>query len=284
MHRLCHIAHRRCCSNIHSGFTSYQALVTTAIDIADGAYSVFNSLTAIGLSSPPAFRHIDVHLGIAIDVSLETATIDIIYTRGRLHVHRDFSRCSNFSAIALRSWIRSLIATTKQILNGDRHTIVSLFDVDGDVATNTSCTVIAAIDILELTGFDGERYIVFDIGIIGAAIHVFNFGIISTRTAGDGNVNYFHIRLITCSVQTGQVQRTIIVCPASVDIHSSAQAFRIATTKDSTNLTTNRSYICFTTDYGTVVLIPRTILVDQVTTVTTSKSIAYIVRTIDLYM
>ena len=140
MFRFCYIAYFYFCININNRITSNHTLVTTAKDITNGTDGIIN-FASNGLTiwiilqfshiwditellryincrtSFYTFRHVDVYLGIAINICLKTTAKDVVNTGCRLDIHSDFSWIVNFHSIFIRSRIRSLITTAKQVLD-----------------------------------------------------------------------------------------------------------------------------------------------------------------------
>ena len=178
MNWFCYISDSCCSCYIYRRTTSYQALITTAIDVADDTDRIWYEISLISLSCPPTFCHVDVHLGITIHVRLKATSIYIINTGSRLHIHRNLTRCSDFCTISFRSRIWSLISTTKEILDSNRHTVICFLNVNGNITTDTTCTVVTTINIFELTCSDSQFYIMLNVCIIGTAINIFDFSIV----------------------------------------------------------------------------------------------------------
>ena len=129
-------------------------MVATTIDVTNDSNRVGYEFSLVCLSCPETLCHVDVYLGITVHISLEATTKDIVNTGCRLDVHRNRAWTIIFRTISFCSRIRSLITTTKQVLDDKRlHTIFSLFDIDSNITTYTTSTVVTAKYIFEDTGF-----------------------------------------------------------------------------------------------------------------------------------
>ena len=86
-------------------------------------------------------------------------------------------------------------------------TVINLFHIDGDIASNTSFSVIAAIHrCIDATG-DVDGYTASDIGIIGTAKDFINFGA-STPLQMENDIS-IGISLFTGTIYIVDDQRTI---------------------------------------------------------------------------
>ena len=176
MDRFCYISYSCCCCYINCGITSNHTLVTTAIDITNDTDRIWYKLSVISLVSPETFRHIDVHLRITVHISLKATTEYIINTGSRLNINSNISWRNDFCSVSFCSRISGLITTTEQVLNNQRLcTIFSFFNIDSNITSDTTRTVITAKYIFKDTSCYRQIDVVCNMGIIRTTEDVFNF-------------------------------------------------------------------------------------------------------------
>ena len=73
----------------------------------------------------------------------------------------------SFDSFCVQTGVSCLIATAIEILDNDRFvTVISLFDVDGNITTNTTHSVVTTIDRSEDSTDDIQRYITLDVCLV----------------------------------------------------------------------------------------------------------------------
>ena len=197
-----------CCTNVYGGITFHLTLITTTKDIAYGANLVIDitsyETTTNGFfitnvwyiliqyrngyifTCHDSFPHVDIHLTVCICLCVETSTIDIVYSGGRFDIHCDISFyiiLGQIITIPVYTRIRGIITTTYQILDDNRVVAVlfCLFDINGDVAIDTSLCVVATIYISENSTGNGQCHTACHISIIRTTMNIFYFIVCTTR-------------------------------------------------------------------------------------------------------
>ena len=86
----------------------------------------------------------------------------------------------SLSISGISAWISCLIATAIEVLDNNRFvTIICLFNIDGDITTDTSHTVISTINGREDTTLDSQRHTTRDIGLIRATKDVLDLAVVT---------------------------------------------------------------------------------------------------------
>ena len=168
-------------------------------------------------------------------------------------------------------------------MDNDRlFTVVSFLNVDGDVTTDTTHTVITTINRGKDTTLDSQGDITLDVGLIRSAKHILDF---TTLTAGrHGNIDVSCRQgfiTISGTVQVYNAQGTVGTCRL-LHIRTTNSSSGIATTKGLTDGSALQQDIGVMRHISTgISLIARTI-VNFITTVTATKDITNFESTYDI--
>ena len=281
MNRFCYISHSCRCADVNSRITSNQALVTTSIDIAYDSDRVRNSPPRISPAGKSAFRHVDVHLGVAIHIGLEATAKDIVDAGSRLHINRDFATSINLCTISPRTGIGSLVTTTQQVLNNQGFcTILRLFNIDSNITADASCSVISSKHILKDTGSNRNIHIMCNMCIIGASKDIFNI-CSSFCTARKNDINLIHVRLFTSTVHSSNNQWTTKISICLINNRITTEALGVTATKYLTDFTALRFDDGLSDHDSTIIGRPYAISLNQVATISTAKRSTDIKCTMD---
>ena len=181
-----------------------------------------------------------------------------------------------YTTFLFRTRISCLVTAAYKVLDNDGVTAVGLLDVHRDVALNTTFRVITAIDILQDTTGNSQINVIMDMGVIGAAMNIFN-GI--TGTCGYDNINMTYITRIACTIKSGNPQRTVTRSLFRNNRSRITTAtLGVTATEYLTYFTTSAFYSGSTDDDSAFILIPVAILFfDGSAAVTTAKTVTDVV-------
>ena len=161
-----------------------------------------------GQTGLTTFYHVDINLSVCIGLCHKATAIYIVDAGSGFDIYRNFAMGSdwNFFTLIVRfcSGIRCFITTANKVLDDNRITAISFFNIHSDIALDTATRIVTAIHILQNTAGDGQMHIAMNMSIVGTAMNIVYR---TLRTCSQDDVYRTYITLVAGTIKSGNVQR-----------------------------------------------------------------------------